>query len=70
MHYIMRYIKRPDGRNATLSAECDGENFENIPLENVVELMSIGFTGDSCVLSPKWSNIPGEIVERRNSNTK
>ncbi len=54
----------------TLSAECDGESLENIPLGNVVELMSIGFTGDSCILPPKWSNIPGEIVERRNNGTK
>ncbi|MBE6035094.1 MAG: hypothetical protein E7222_10425 [Clostridiales bacterium] len=53
-----------DGRSS-IDVMCKNIFIKHVPLENVIELMTVGINGDSCLLPPRWEKIPGKIVERQ-----
>ena len=48
----------------TIDVMCETGLYKHLDLSDVVEVMTIGFSGESCVLPPKWETRPGKIVER------
>ena len=57
-------INRYPGGYASIDIMCKDVFFKHISLDCVVEKMTIGFSGDSCVLPPRWESTHGQIVER------
>jgi hypothetical protein len=61
---VVEIIDRYPGGYASIDVMCKDIFYKHIPLDDVLERITVGISGDTCVIPPLWKHVPGEIVER------